>query len=235
MTNSITEQVKERGVTRLCHLTPLRNLVHIASDGVIRCTQELTDDERSAFDQQDLVRLDRHPDHICCSVQYPNVWYLRQKLRNATPAQKLFPGWVCILIDPTVLSSDKALFCFRNAAAAAGSYLAAGPDAFAGLYAETVIGSRGPIGRDDKPQSCPTDDQAEVLVPNQIPLRHANHVVVADEDEARRTYIALEWTGAPVQELIWTIAPELFSVAMSSTLRSGNLPTETPWDPEVML
>src|ERR1700722_3216987 len=103
VSTSILQQATQRGVTRLCHLTPLRNLVHIATTGALLSTAELTADERAAFDQQDLKRLDGHPDHICCSVQYPNIWYLRRKRWDATPLQKLFPAWVCLLIDPAYL------------------------------------------------------------------------------------------------------------------------------------
>lgn len=153
---------------------------------------------------------------------------------SATTLQRLFPGWVCLLVDPAYLWSEHTLLCHRNAAAASGAYVAAGADAFAGLYADPVYGSRGATGRDKKPASCPTDDQAEVLIPKRIPLGHANHVVVADDAQARRVYSALELIGAPVQELVWTLAPELFSITLSQTLRSGNLPLETPWNPEVM-
>jgi hypothetical protein len=234
VTGSVAEQAARREVTRLCHLTPFRNLLHIARDGALRSTKELAEDERAAFDRQDLARLDGHPDHICCTVQYPNVWYLRSKRRNATPLQRLFPDWVCLLIDPSYLSAHGTLLCHRNAASGSGAYLAAGPDAFAAMYAESVEGATGTIGRDHKPDSCPTDDQAEVLIPKRIPLEDANQVVVADEEQARRIYTSLEWIGAPVGELGWTIAPELFETSLSNTLRAGRVPIEARWDAEVM-
>jgi hypothetical protein len=234
VTDSIAEQAARRGVTRLCHLTPLRNLLHIATDGALRSTKELDEDERAEFDQQDLLRLDRHPDHICCSVQYPNIWYLRRKRRDATPMQKLFPDWVCLLINPSYLSCKQTLLCHRNAAAGSGSYLAMGPQAFAAIYADPVTGSYGPITRELKPPNCPTDDQAEVLIPKRIRLEHANNVVIATDEQARRTYAALELIGAPVRELAWTIAPEFFAVTLSGNLRSGNPVRETDWNPEVM-
>lgn len=234
MSDPIAEQAARRGVTRLCHLTPFLNLVHITREGGLLSTAELQSKERAAFDPQDLLRLDGHPDHICCSIQYPNVWYLRSRRQNATPLQRLFPAWVCLLIDPSYLWADDALFCHRNAAAGSGSYIAAGADAFAAMYDDVVDGSRGPVHRDHKAESCPTDDQAEVLIPKRIPLDNANHVVVADESQARRIYAGLELIGAPVEKLSWTIAPEFFSIAMSRTLRAGHVPVEIPWDAGVM-
>jgi hypothetical protein len=234
VSDAVAQQATRRAVTRLCHLTPFRNLLHIASEGALLSTAELQSNERAAFEPQDLARLDGHPDHICCSIQYPNVWYLRSKRLNSTPLQRLFPDWVCLLIDPSYLWVDGTLFCHRNAAAGWGSYLAAGPDAFAGIYNDVVLGAKGSISRNQKPENCPTDDQAEVLVPKRIPLEDANHIVVADESQARRTYTGLELIGAPVQKLRWTIAPEFFAVALSGTLRAGHLPVEVPWNAEVM-
>ncbi|MHB8243439.1 MAG: DarT ssDNA thymidine ADP-ribosyltransferase family protein, partial [Solirubrobacteraceae bacterium] len=214
MTETVAQQATRRKITRLCHLTPLRNLLHIATEGALRSTAELDSDERAAFDQQDLLRLDRHPDHICCSVQYPNIWYLRRKRQQATPLQRLFPGWVCLLIDPSYLWVDGSLFCHRNAAAGSGAYLASGPEAFASIFADPVDGAGGPVYRDQKPDSCPTDDQSEVLVPKRIPLEHACEIVVADEAQARATYVGLELIGAPVRQLRWVVAPELFNPSL---------------------
>jgi hypothetical protein len=234
MNKAIAQEAYRRRVTRLCHFTPVRNLLHIATEGALRSTTELSTDERAVFDQQDLLRLDRHPGHICCSVQYPNIWYLRRKRRDATPLQRLFPRWVCLLIDPSYLAADGALFCHRNAAAGSGAYLAAGSDAFASIFADPVDGANGPIARDKKPNSCPTDDQAEVLVPKRIPIEHAREIVVSDEAQARANYVGLQLIGAPVDQLRWVIAPELFLPSLSGTLRAGRLPVEIPWDAEVM-
>ena len=234
MTETIAEQVSRRGITRLCHLTPVRNLLHIAAEGALRSTAELDGDERAAFDRQDLLRLDQHPDNICCSVEYPNIWYLKRKRMDATPLQRLFPGWVCLLIGPSYLSAEGTLFCHRNAAARSGAYLGSGAEAFASIFDDPVDGAKGPIARDEKPESCPTDDQSEVLVPKRIPLEHASEIVVADDGQARSIYVALQLIGAPVDRLSWIVAPELFAPSLSATLRRGRLPIELPWDAEVM-
>lgn len=97
------------------------------------------------------------------------------------------------------------------------------------MFADPVFGSGGSIYRGSKPKSCPTDDQAEVLVPKAIPLDDANHVVAADEAQARRVYVALDLIGAPVDRFRWTIAPVFFQAALSNVLRSGVLPSEHSW------
>lgn len=228
----VRELVIERGITRLCHLTPLRNLLQIAQGGGLRSTVELESDERAAFDLQDLQRLDGHPNHISCSVEYPNVWYLRSRRSDATPLQRLFPDWVCLLIDRSHLWRDDTLMCHRNAAAAGGVYIRSGPEAFQAMFNDPVLGSGGQIVRSGKPKPCPTDDQAEVLVHKSIPLAEACHIVVADETLARTTYAALDLIGAPVSAFRWTVAPVLFQTSLSSALRSGMRPAERPWTVE---
>ena len=87
---SIQNRAVQRRITRLCHLTPSRNLGHIAVDprGIL-ALQHLEKDEKSVFNPTDLARLDGYLDHVCCSIQYPNAWYFR-KARNK---EQLFPDW----------------------------------------------------------------------------------------------------------------------------------------------
>jgi hypothetical protein len=228
----IRAEVGRREITRLCHLTPFRNLLHIAGGKGLLSISDLNADERAVFDQQDLERYDNRPEHISCSVEYPNVWYLRQRRSSATPEQKLFPDWVCLLIDPRYIWHAATEFCPRNAAAGHGVYLKGGYDAFTSLFAERVAGAGGSErGRNDKPDSCPTDDQAEVMVHKHIPLAHANRVVVADKAQANRVFVGLRLAMAPVTELTFVIAPVFFETRLSQVLRGGKRPVETPWDP----
>jgi hypothetical protein len=217
------------GITRLCHLTPLRNLVHIASgEGLLSVTQ--LEAERAAFDQQDLNRYDNHPDYLSCSIEYPNVWYLRSRRREATPLQRLFPEWVCLLIDPKYLWSPKTQFCARNASAGGGEFLRPGYLAFRDLYADQILGAQGAArGRDRKPQSTPTDDQAEIMIQREIPLQDARTIVFADEEQASNNWGALRLLGVQEDSFKSLIAPDFFDVRLSSILRSGGIPAETPW------
>ena len=116
----------ERGISRLCHLTPLRNLVHIATGDGLLSTEQLADSDRRDFNRQDLERFDNRPDHICCSIEYPNGWYLRQRRRDLSRDTALFPDWVCLALDPKHLWADKTLLCPRNAAAQGGRLIGGG-------------------------------------------------------------------------------------------------------------
>lgn len=227
----IEAEAKRLGIARLCHLTPARNLLHIASGNGLRSVVELEED-REVFDQQDLDRLDQRPDHISCSIEYPNVWYLRGRKLSATPLQQLFPDWVCVLVDPCCLWRPETEFAPRNASSSGGALLRPGFDAFRGLYAERVVGAHGKTyGRARKPPACPTDDQAEVMIHKRIPLAEANTVVFADDAQARRVVSALRLLRVPVEEFEFLIAPDLFETSLSEMLRAGRTPQEASWTP----
>jgi hypothetical protein len=228
----VQELARRRGISRLCHLTPVRNLVHIARYG-LRSTEDLSADERAALNQQDPDRHDGFPDHISCSIEYPNVWYLRQRRTGASAEERLFPDWACVLIEPHHLWRPDTLFCPRNAAAGGGALVEGGPAAFEGLYRDPIVGSNGwTFTRERKPDSCPTDDQAEALIARHIPLKDASRVAVPDEEGARRVLAGLDVIGVAIHDFQIYIAPDLFQRSLGDALRAGRLPSETLFDPE---
>jgi ssDNA thymidine ADP-ribosyltransferase DarT-like protein len=227
----IKAEAEAHEISRLCHLTPFRNLLHIVSGDGLKSVAELEGD-RAAFDQQDLERLDQRPDHISCSVEYPNIWYLRRRLGDATPLQRLFPDWVCLLIDPKHLWAPGTEFAPRNAAAGGGAYLRPGYEAFCDMYPAKARGAYGKFyGRGQKPSACPTDDQAEVMIEKHIPLADASTIVFGDVNQAARNVSALRLLKVPVENFKLLIAPSFFKTELSAMLRGGEKPTETPWVP----
>ena len=233
MIRSIDEQIAERRISRLCHFTPARNLVHIATGRGLASTQALQEAERRAFSQQDLLRLDGFPDHICCSIQYPNAWYFANRMRNLRSDDRIFRDWVVLGVDPKHLAGPQTLFCPRNAAAEGGRLVAAGAEAFSAMFADVVSGARGMrLVRNDKPPSCPTDDQAEVLIYRQVPLSDIDPIFVRDESQAKRVYVGLEAVGAPVDRFRIVVASSFFNPRqLSQITRAGQQPLETVWDP----
>lgn len=229
---AIRAEVERREITRLCHLTPLRNLVHIATGDGLASTRMLNESERREFTQQDLERLDEHPDHISCSIEYPNAWYLRQRRSNVDAEARLFPDWVCLCIEPRHLWADGTRFCPRNAAASRGRLVAAGADAFSKLYPDSSFGAYGKeFKRDALPEACPTDEQAEVLVHRAVPLGDIEQIVVADESEAKRVFFGLRQLSVADDAFAYAICPEFFEpYALSALLRAGRRPIERAWD-----
>lgn len=219
---SIRASAARRGITRLCHFTPSRNLGHIAEDlqGVL-ATQHLADDEKAVLNQTDLSRLDGHPDHVCCSIQYPNAWYFR----TARSHERLFVDWVVLLIDSHYLWRTGTKFCPRNASARQGRLVAEGAAAFEALFADVVEGvhtyRRGP----SHPAFLPTDEQAEVLIPDRVRQQDIVGIAVFDDAQARREKSRLVLLNRRPPPMV--VVPEFYDPGvLSRQLRAGRIPPE---------
>jgi hypothetical protein len=229
MTRLTENAVNDRGITRICHFTQSRNLVHIAAhpDGV-KSTKALQADQTACFTATDKVRIDGYTDHICCSVEYPNAWYLAR----AEPLEKIFKDWVILFIKPNFLWHPDTRFCARNAAAGGGSHVVSGLEGFESLYAPSILGAYDQSRpRVPKHLACsPTDDQAEVLIKSKIPLADIIGVAVKTERQAKNELARLKLVGVEPGIFQFVIAPVLFDkYKLSRAIRSGLRPPETPF------
>lgn len=231
MTETIKQEAIRRGITRLCHFTPSRNLAHIASGKTgILATASLRGDERNAFTPTDLKRLDGHEDYISCSIEYPNAWYFDK----ARSRDVLFRDWVILFISPRYLWLRGTRFCPRNAASDFGRSVSEGKRAFSGLFAEAVLGASGHTYRRDPSRlsCCPTDEQAEVLIPDRIDMSDILSIAVANETQAKNEAVRLKLISQIENKFKFVIAPDLFDrYALSKLIRSGGRPIEILWMP----
>ena len=228
MNDSIRGSAQKRGITRLCHFTPSRSLVHIATDpkGLL-ASARLRADDKAVFNPTDRERLDGCPDHVCCSIQYPNAWFFRK----ARGMERLFDDWVVLLFKPHHLWAVGTKFCFRNAAANFGNDVDEGACAFEAMFAPSVIGAYDrTYGRSGShPAWLPTDEQAEVLIPDRVAREDILGIGVVDESQARREHARLTQLLVKVPPLI--VAPDFFRPqALSSQLRAGIIPAEVCYE-----
>ena len=228
MIDSIKREAESRSITRLCHFTPSRNLVHILTGETgILATKHLQENERSIFTPTDLKRLDRHQGYICCSIEYPNAWYFY----TAKSKDILFKDWVVLFINPKYLWMSGTRFCPRNAASAFGSAVAEGEAAFLSMFAQSVSGAGGrTFSRwTNHLACCPTDNQAEVLIPDQIGISDILGIAVPSETQAKNEAVRLDILGIPEDKYKFVVAPDLFDkYKLSDLIRSGKRPDETP-------
>lgn len=232
---AIRTEAGRREISRLAHFTPTRNLVHIAtSDEGLKSTQMLLEEESSEFNQQDLQRLDGHPDHISCTIEYPNAYYYRSKQGSARGENRVFPNWVCLLLSPKHLWAETTLLCPHNAAGGGGTRVAAGLNCFMSMFSDEVEAPSNTWKREGHPRCCPTDAQAEVLVHRQVPLKDVTGIVVESASKAADTYAMLRVLGAPVNELPLFVCPEFYAPGrLARSLRAGRRPVEEAWHPPV--
>jgi len=227
--DQITSEVNSRGISRICHFTSSRNFGQmVAGKTGVLATKKLEEDERTVYAPTDLMRLDGFTEHVCCSIEYPNVWYFDR----ARSAEVLFRDWVVLLIDPKYLSDPRTLFSPRNAAAARGNGVIGGYGGFVRLFGSSVQGAQG---RDFTRNPlhlpcCPTDDQAEVLVPDVIELKDILGIAVSSKDQAQNEMVRLELLGIPeseIRSLRFVLVPEFWQKhQLSGLLRSGRRPAE---------
>ncbi len=230
MKGDLEKEIKARGISRLCHFTPSRNFGHIiATGGGILSTKALKDDERAVYNQTDLQRLDAHPDHICCSIEYPNAWYLDR----AREKERLFKDWVVLFLSPQLILRPGTLFSPRNAAAGMGAHLRPGVEGFLKMYAPKIVGAYNKTFTRSATHipAAPTDQQAEVLVPDQIIREEILGIAVASEDQARNEVLRLKLIGTSANGLQIVIAPKLFDKnALNLSIRAGLRPKEVKYD-----
>ncbi len=229
MSAKIEAEAKQRGITRLCHFTPSRNLGQILAGNIgVLATKSLREDERQVYTATDLQRLDGHLGHVCCSIEYPNAWYFEK----ARLKEVIFRDWVVLFIDRTYLWKPGTRFCHRNAAASFGREVIEGEAGFRRLFAEKVTGAYGKtyVRTAQRLTSCPTDEQAEVLVPDSIGLNDILGIALRSEEQAQNELVRLHLLniGDRCKSLRLVVAPDLWDKHKLSTLLSkGQRPRET--------
>ncbi len=228
----IPELLASHEVTRLCHFTPSRNLPHMFRDAEVRATKALAEDVRAVYTPTDLARLDGHLDKVCCTIEYPNAYYWnRARVKGEA---RLFPNWVVLLIDPSVLLRPGTLFCTGNASRGLGATARSGAEGLQAAYASAVAGSGGRTFTRSPTHLAPspTDLQSEVLVPGAIPLTSVMAITVATPEQAQTELAILARLSLPVSSVKWVVAPLMFEpYDLAAAIHAGRRPPEALWVP----
>lgn len=209
-----------RNVTRLCHFTKLQSLTHIiSSDKGILASSSICQDTKNASDTS---RYDGELNYVCCSVEYPNSWFLNRAIQSNP--DKIFRDWAVLYIDLSILKDKRAKFSPCNASKGCGAYINENIDEIESIFAHSVPTFRFPRTQDMLP-SCPTDGQAEILIADNIPKKYITGIALGNEDVARRVYAMLKLNNMGYIPLY--IAPDVLTTNWSSIIKSGLRPRET--------
>lgn len=222
--NELNSEIKERGITRLCHFTKSKNLSYIFSDdeninGILasNCI------EKEFKDPNDLVRYDKRTDHINCSIQYPNFTFLQVCRKQ----EKLFKDMVILCIKPEVIMRKNTLFCKVNAATNNGEYIKAGIELFRELFQQHVVAfnSKSKVKEFSReiflPDNCTTDNQAEVMIYKKIPKELIQGIIVRSDFQARQELARLELNNINCDNIKIYVLPEMFDVHTLDKLNEG--------------
>lgn len=222
------EILTKRGVTRLCHFTKLQNLTHIiTSESGILASCAICQDTKNV---NDISRYDGELDFVCCSVQYPNSWFLDKSMCNNSDL--IFREWTVLCINLDILRNRTAKFCPCNASKSHGAYINNDMNKIESIFANTVPTFRYPRPSGMLP-CCPTDGQAEILIESNIPRKYISGIIVGNEDVAKRVYSILKMYSIKYIDIY--IAPDVLTPRWSKMIKEGRLPDELQcnWSEEV--
>jgi hypothetical protein len=107
-----------------------------------------------------------------------------------------------------------------------------GAEAFEAIFAPRVLGAYGKTftRSSTHPTWLPTDDQAEVLIPDQVAREDVIGIAVMDESQAKREIARLEQLKERVPRVV--IASDFFNPRwLSSQLHRGVVPSEREYYP----
>ena len=214
-TKEIQNDLNRRGISRLCHMTQIDNLVEILTNK----TGILADDfiEGEKLHRNDPDRLDGKTDFISMSIQFPNVWYYRYRKNSRSEMS----DWAVIFVDTDICKRSNTLFSPVNAAKANGAYLGTGVSRLMDIFDETVAGR----SRTEKMlSSCPTDDQAEIMIHYRIPVEYIKGIAF-ETMEVVNMFIELANRYSIEYPKLY-LAPELFATSLSNKIRKGVIPSE---------
>ncbi len=211
--------LKDRGVTRLCHFTKLQMLTHILSpnEGIL-ASDSIRSDVKTVTDCD---RYDGELQYVCCSIEYPNSWFLRQAQQRDT--DQVFRDWVVLYIDLGILDYRDAKFCACNAGKSRGRYIFSDLNRLGTLYSSPTV-----LGRQRNPKMikcCPTDDQAEVLIKDSVPRSYIYGIAVGNNDVGARVAAILTTFSIPDKRIF--VAPDVLNTNWSNIVRNGGRPKET--------
>lgn len=187
------KEISVRGIEHLIHFTPTINLLSIFEQGKLLSRSLL---ERFDIDQTDIfdyveftddIRFD-DKSYINLSIQHPNS-FLFNRFRQKT-ADESHIYWCVLKIDKKYIYRADTLFSVTNAANSHNKRnvgVTGNINKFRMMFANslpivTSYSSRT-ITRNGLKDKYPTDEQAEVLVKNEIPVSDILQVCFKDEND----------------------------------------------------
>jgi len=214
------EILKTRGVTRLCHFTKFQSLTHIitSADG-ISASDSIRSDTKNVTD---IARYDGELDYVCCSIEYPNSWFLQKAIRRNI--DKIFDEWVVLYIDLEILKQKCAKFSPCNASTANGAHIDNRMENIKSIFADIVPSFQYP--RSSKMLSCcPTNGQAEILIKDSVPRDFIIGIAVGKDEIARRIFAMLKIYN--INQIPIFIAKDVLTTNWNDMIIKGLRPSET--------
>lgn len=178
--------VHKRKIRDLIHFTQLDNLDSILRHGV--CSQKTIKDARNAIKAKvnDFERWDMRKDCVNVSIEFPNVWLLKQYKKKAPNAH-----WVVLVLSTELLYEQDNYYAYHNASTREISSKLQNlckPEDFEAMFADRFTvhlrnDNNRPFDRNELTgiDYLPTSDQAEILVRGTISPKFIKRIIFSDE------------------------------------------------------
>lgn len=213
------ERLKCRGVSRLCHFTKLQGLTKIlATEEGIIASSLIRQDSKNVNDND---RYDGELNHVCCTIEYPNSWFLSTAIKSNE--DRVFREWVVLCIGLEILLVRSAKFCECNASKNYGRLIQDDFEKIDEIFANNVSSFKYPRTA-EMLSCCPTNGQAEILIKDNIPRKYITRIIVENSDVAKRIYAMQEFYE--ISKIPIYIAPDVLSPSWSSMVKKGIRPQE---------
>ena len=192
---------EERGIRDVVHFTTVSGAVGVLAAGAVKSRKRLPEEEylEHVYRPNAAIRKDREwLDYVNLSIARINDWMfgtsVRWHIKDENP-------WVVLAFDPKLLGDPGVVFATTNNIYPA-CRRAEGLDGFRNLFADSVVGRTWPRterhNRADKPTDWPTDRQAEVLYPGEVPCKYLRRIYVQREDTIETMHGVLAGLGSSV-------------------------------------
>ncbi|MFC2479667.1 MAG: DarT ssDNA thymidine ADP-ribosyltransferase family protein [Bacteroides sp.] len=199
-------EISNRGIEYLVHFTTTRNLSDILKIEKIISRQQLDELRKFNIDisdyaiTSDAYRLDGK-ENINLSIQRTNKSFFKKVIieKNSDPSVT----WCVLKIEPKYIYLKSTRFSITNAANSDNRYnggIGESIEIFRKMFEERLVvktqnGTRVYVRNDQTPQNYTTDEQAEVLVVEPIPIDDILKVCFRDEEALNDTLSSLRVKG----------------------------------------
>lgn len=161
LTNTnIKNTIEKHNLTKLYHFTAIDNLPSILQYGIL--SKDQLRRNKIPFLQNDSLRLDNRTNFISCSLEYPNNRLLTKNKYNHDQ------DYCLIEIDVDILNHSFSACSTTNAASNSGKNI------MSCSFIERLFGDPRP---NKLPNNYTTNDQAEVLIKDYIPVSFIKAIV----------------------------------------------------------
>lgn len=184
--DEIMQIVSSRRISRLLHFTRIDNLENILKFGLLsRVDLDMLSIE---YQFNDGLRLDHHLEAVSLSIAHPNCKMFFKYRRE------LEGDWCVIGVSPAVLWERDCLFCRHNAADGVISRIPNEELRRAESLESMFEEIDGYKSREQQRLNSfdPTDEQAEILVLNSVPVEYIDEVVFPSHESSKRYQSLME-------------------------------------------